>query len=259
MGRRFTVFTIALTLWVSLAACEVGPLDPADEPNAAEASGEMVPVYFIDGHGLTAVYRSLSGRDITTELFDLVAEGPGGREELRSFLPADAELVATTESESDESLRLELGEGFWALPPGERFAAAAQITYTYASLEEGKRLFLMDGTVPGEIDDGSGNAVEQPLGTGSFGDLAPWVQVQQPVAGAAVRHSFPVAALIKPGAVAKVQVFQDGEGVSMPVRLKGTTNVNVDMKVKGEIIVRIVTRLEDGSKHTTEIPLEIVT
>lgn len=219
----------------------------------------MIPVYFVDGHGLSAVYRELGSTDITVELFDLLMEGPGEREDLQSFLPPDAELIATTESESDESMRLELGDVFWDLPPGERFAAAAQIAYTYASLEEGKRLFLMDGTVPGEITDGSGEAVEQPLGAESFGDLRPWAQVQQPVAGASVRHSFPVAAIVKPGANAELQVFQDGEEVTTPVQLDGETVLNIDMEVEGAIVVRIVTRSDDGSEHITEIPLEIAT
>ena len=87
-------------------------------------------MYFVDGHGLTAVYKEVGSDDVTLELFDLIKEGSEEREELQTFVPESAELVATTETESDESLRLELDESFWGLPQGERFAAAAQIMYT---------------------------------------------------------------------------------------------------------------------------------
>ena len=216
-----------------------------------------MPVYFVDGHGLTAVYKEALSEDITTALFDLIKEGPGERDELRNFVPGAAELVATTETESDESLRLELDESFWELSPGERFAAAAQITYTYATLEEGKRLILLDGPVPGELQDGNGELLRQPLTPGSFGDLAPWVQVQQPVAGAVVRHSFPLVALTPPGTLGTVEVLHSGEGAAPAMKLKETTEVNIAPGLRGEIILRITVEERGGGRHVTEIPLEL--
>ena len=248
----FASVCIFIALLLTLGAC-----DPSNGETAPAGETESVPVYFLDGHGLTAVYKELSGKDITLELFSLIKQGPGDRDELRSFVPDDAELVATTETESDESLRLELDDAFWELPPGERFAAAAQIAYTYASLEEGKRLLLLDGTVPGELQDGNGELVEQPLTAESFGDLAPWVQVQQPVAGATVRHSFPLVTASRPGTEGTVEIFVDEESVVPAVGLEETTVIDVEPALSGDIIVRITMTDEDGGKHITELPLHL--
>lgn len=247
---------LALTLALTLAACEMGPLDPADE-NAARTRGELVPVYFVDGHGLTAVYKEAAGSDITTELFELVREGPGDRSDLRSFIPGEADLIAATETESDESLRLELSSAFWELPAGERFAAAAQIAFTYASLEEGKRILLLDGTVPGELRDGNGDPVRQPLTSRSFADLQPWVQVQQPVAGASVPHSFPVRALLVEGTDATVDVLQGDRTVINDLALEPTTVVELEPGLEGEILLRISVTGTDEAEHITEMLLRL--
>lgn len=251
IGKSLTCIAAGLILFL-------GGCDDSSSPEArGSGATETVPVYFVDGHGLTAVYKNFGGSDITTELFDLIKEGPGNRQELRTFVPESAELIATTETESDESLRLELSGAFWELPQGERFAAAAQITSTYASLEEGKRLFLLDGPVPGELQDGNGELLEQPLTTNSFGDLAPWIQVQQPVAGATVRHSFPLVALLQAGSTGTVDVLHDGEHAAPPVPLKETTVINLQPALRGEITLQITVKDETGASHVTEIPLEV--
>lgn len=249
-GLRLTC-TLAVLLLV-LGAC-----DKASPESTGSTLSETVPIYFVDGHGLTAVYRELPGGDVTMELFRLIQEGPGDRAELQTFVPRSAELIATTETESDESLRLELDDAFWDLPAGERFAAASQIVHTYASLEEGKRLLLLEGPVPGELEDGNGNTLRQPLTPDSFGDLAPWVQVQQPVAGATVRHSFPLVALLKAGAVGTVEVIQDGE-VAMPTtKMDETTVINIEPALRGEITLRITVKEAGEGGHVTDIPLHL--
>ena len=243
---------IAVASLVFFGAC-----DRVSEGGSAKSAAETVPVYFVDGHGLTGVYKDIQGEDITLELFDLIKEGPGEREELQTFVPDSAEIIATTETESDESLRLELNGAFWDLPQGERFAAAAQIVHTYASLEEGKRLLLLDGTVPGELQDANGELLRQPLTPESFNELAPWALIQQPVAGAVVRHSFPVVALLQPGTEATVDVLHDGEHAMPAMQLEETTVVNIEPALRGQVTLRITVKEKDGSEHRTDIPLEV--
>jgi hypothetical protein len=252
MDRVRGATALTVFLLVVAVACE-----PSTAPPEAERAGEMVPVYFIDGHGLTAVYKSLPSGDPADGLFELLKGGPE-RDDLRSLLPEAATLVASTETESDESLRLQIHDAFWDMPAGERFAAAAQIVYTYASLEEGKRVLLMEGTVPGVIEDGSGMTLDQPLSTDSFGDLSPWVQVQQPVPGATVGRSFPVVARVRPGTTAEIEVIgSNGEPLGSPRELDPSTVVKLEPAHAGSVTLRIIVR-DGGAKHTTEMPLEVV-
>ena len=116
---------------------------------------------------------------------------------------------------------------------------------------------LLDGPVPGELQDGNGKALRQPLTTSSFGDLVPWVQVQQPVAGATVRHSFPLQAELQPGAQGTVEVLHDGEGAIPALRLEESTVVNLQPGIRGEIILEITVKERGGGRHVTQIPLEV--
>lgn len=212
-------------------------------------------MYFFAGHALNAEYISIDAGGAPEEaIFEAVADGPE-REGLRNFVPTSATLEGV--GETQERLKLTLSEAFWSLPEGERYAAAAQIIFTMAVLEQGKEVFLLDGVVPGPIADGNGDELEQPLSRSTFRDVRPWVEVQQPAAGAVLGKSFPVVAEVRGRATAAVRT-PDGLSPSMPLR-KGHADMRLlsggDQPVSGAVVITV----SDGEiDHVTEVPVTLL-
>jgi hypothetical protein len=235
-----------------LVAC-TGDDDGAPDA-AAQPTGEYVAVYFLEGHGLIPEFRRLTRGDPVDALLQMLVDGPRGAGR-RTFLPSDTAVLDTQEREADESLAIVLGEEFWELPDGERFAAASQIVYTVATLEEGRTVFLLEGTVPGVIKDGNGDRVEQPLTRDVLGELKPWIQVSQPVAGAVVGRSIPIQTQLR-GPDATAVLVQDDDLLARGRLDGGTVLLEVGPGRPGpaELVIELTA---DGDRHTIRVPLTL--
>jgi hypothetical protein len=213
-----------------------------------------VPAYFLEGHGLMPEFRRLPPGDPVDGLLNMLVEGP--RNEAReTFLPKEAAVVDTSEREADESLAITLNDAFWELPDGERFAAASQIVFTIATLEEGRRVFLLDGTVPGDIEDGNGDEVSQPLTRDAFPELKPWIQVSQPVPGAVVGSSIPVQALLQ-GEDATAVLVQGDDLLARGRMESGRALLEVGRGEPGPATL-VIELTADGERHTVRLPLTL--
>ena len=212
-------------------------------------------MYFFAGHALNAEYVSIDAGGAPEEaIFSAIVDGPQ-RDGLRNFLPADSTVEGV--GETQEKLKLTLSEEFWELPVGERYAAAAQVTFTMAVLEEGKEVFLLEDVVPGPIVDGDGEELQQPLSREDFKDVRPWVEVQQPAAGAVLGKSFPVVAEVRGRATAVVRT-PDGLSPPMPLR-KGHADMRMlsdgDEPVQGTVVITVS---DGGFDHVTEVPVTLL-
>ena len=197
-------------------------------------------------------FRRLPPGDPVDGLLQMLVDGPRNQSR-ETFLPGDTAVVDTTERDADESLAIELNAAFWALPEGERFAAASQIVYTVATLEEGRTVFLLDQTVPGDIRDGNGDRVDQPLTREALGELKPWIQVSQPVPGAVVGRSIPVQATLRAPDATAVLVQQDD--LLARGRLDGgRVLLEVGSGEPGAATL-VIELSADGEKHTVRLPL----
>ncbi|MGH2754465.1 MAG: GerMN domain-containing protein [Actinomycetota bacterium] len=241
--------TAALLLLAFLAACTG---DGDGTPGAPVPAGDHVPVYFVEGHGLIPEFRELPSGDPVEGLLQLISAGPRGAGRT-SFVSEDVSVLDTGEREADESVSIQLNDAFWSLPEGERFAAAAQIVYTVATLEEGKRVLLMNGTVPGRITDGNGERVAQPLTRESLDELEPWIQLSQPVAGAVVGSTIPVQARLR-GQDATAVLVQDDDLLARGRLDGGAVLLEVGDAEPGpvELVVELTV---DGARHTVRLPL----
>ncbi|HEU4480866.1 MAG TPA: GerMN domain-containing protein [Actinomycetota bacterium] len=206
----------------------------------------------IDGHALLPTYRPLPAGDPASALVgllaDLVAEGG-----LRNFVPPTTRVTSEAENESDRTMQVGLSDDFWALPEGERYAAAAQIVYTLATIEEGKRLLLLDGTVPGQLHDGDGQPLGLPLTRASFSELEPWIQLVQPVAGATVSGSFPLRIITRDALPATAEV-ETSHGSRTIELVDGSGRINLPPGASGDMTLRVIVR-DRGGPHTVEVPL----
>lgn len=214
-------------------------------------------MYFFAGHALNAEYVEVAGTNPEQELVEALADGPA-RRNLKNFVPEDAQLESAGETE--EQLKLTLSDEFWELPVGERYAAAAQVVFTMAVLEEGKRVFLLDDVVPGAIVDGDGDELAQPLSRTDFEDVRPWVEVQQPAAGAVLSgDAFPVVAEVRGRAVAAL-VDSNGTGLDTPLK-NGEAVLRLPDRPDGEDepveASVVITVIEGGRRYVTNVPVTL--
>jgi hypothetical protein len=235
-----------------LVAC-TGDDDRAPD-RASAPEGDYVPAYFLEGHGLMPEFRRLPAGDPVDGLLGMLVDGPRNPER-ETFLPEDAAVVDTSEREADESLAITMNDSFWALPDGERFAAASQIVYTVATLEEGRTVFLIDGTVPGEIRDGNGDAVKQPLTRDALDELKPWIQVSQPVPGAVVGKTIPVQAQLQGEDAIAVLIQQDD--LLARGRLEGGRALLEVGRGEPGAATLVIELTADGERHTVRLPLTL--
>jgi hypothetical protein len=190
-----------------LAACPGS--DTSDRDGRPEPA-TFVPIYFYEDGALIPEYRPLSGDEVVEDIVTLLLEGPQGSGRTSS-LPADADVLS--EFEVHERLILGMSDAFWAGPIDEIRKRAAQLVFSLASLEEGKEITLLKGPTPGEVTGRDGRVLAQPLGREDFGDLRPWIQVVQPVAGALVANPIPIRLIVRGPGRPSIEVVADGEVV----------------------------------------------
>lgn len=235
----------------------VGACTGSTEEPPQTVKPEFVPVYFFAGHALNAEYTPVEGTDPEQAIFDAITSGPQ-REDLKNFVPSETVLEAVGEAE--EKLKLTLSEHFWNLPVGERYAAAAQVTFTMAVLEEGKEVFLLDDVVPGAIIDGDGRELPQPLSREDFSDVRPWAEVQQPAAGAILSGKLvPVIAEVR-GRASVALTDAQGIGLEIPMRA-GMATLRLPKFTGGQGTVEAAVNIvvtEGGERYVTEVPVMLL-
>jgi hypothetical protein len=111
----------------------------------------------------------------------------------------------------------------------------------------------LDGTVPGDIRDGNGDRVEQPLTRDSLGELEPWIQVSQPVAGAVVGKTIPVQASLR-GPDATAVLVQEDDLLARGRLDGGRVLLEVGGGEPGPASL-VIELTADGERHTTRLPL----
>jgi hypothetical protein len=243
---------LSLVLLLAFVAC-TGDDDPAPADSSAP-KGDYVPAYFVEGHGLMPEFRRLPPGDPIEGLLAMLVDGPRNSKR-ETFLPDDAAVLDTSEREADESLAIQLNDTFWALPEGERFAAATQIVYTVATLEEGRTVFLLDETVPGDIRDGNGDRVKQPLTREEMEELEPWIQVSQPVPGAVVGKTIPVQVKLR-GEDATAVLVQEDDLLARGRLDGGRVLLEVGRGEPGPASL-VLELTADGERHTVSLPLTL--
>ncbi|MGI8407072.1 MAG: hypothetical protein ACR2L3_00970 [Actinomycetota bacterium] len=130
-----------------------------------------------------------------------------------------------------------------------------------AVLEEGKAIFLLDEVVPGAILDGNGKELTQPLTRDDFEDVRPWVEVQQPAAGAVISgDSFPVVANQR--ARGTVSLLVGGKSGPTVRLIDGTAQVSIPQKIERSSgseadAVLEITVMDGGNRRVTRVPVTI--
>lgn len=180
----------------------------------------------------------------------MLARGPRS-EELASALPSDARV--TDVFEAKEGFLLELNEPFWSRDDEAVRRAAAQIVFTLATLEEGKRITFFDGLVPGAIPARDGSPLDQPVTRADFGELRPWIEVGQPVAGAVVARSVPVRLQLRSTRRAIAVVTARGETIARrPVDEDDSLMLPLVNAQEGTISITTTTT---GGTHMVKLPV----
>jgi hypothetical protein len=158
--------------------------------------------------------------------------------------------------ELEEGLLLEMSEPFWTAPAERRIGAAAQIVYTMAALEDGKRVTFLRGALPHPIETGSGLRSRGPVARGLYSNMGPWIVTSQPVAGSTVGTQIPLRARLRGRGSLTAALVVEERTVARVTAETGMATIEVPQGVGGPAIVRVSGRLE-GALRYVEIPLTI--
>jgi hypothetical protein len=226
---------------------------PTPERPTDRQTPEYAAVYFLEGHGLAPEFRELPAGEPAAGLIELLNEG-SSYEGRTNLVPAGTVALEVRAAEPD-GVAVELGEVFWSLPEGERFAAAAQMVYTLGALEDGRNIVLMQGFVPGEIRDANGELLTQPLTRANFEELEPWVELLQPAPGAIVSGRFPL--VVRQRVEGRVQATlhgDDGRVLSSVRTTTGEATMRVPGGTEGPLTLRVLAPITAGGVEL-EVPL----
>lgn len=221
----------------------------------SKAHGELVAIYRFDGHALLPEYEPLPEGDPVEGLVGLLGDPPHDNG-LVSFVPQGSFESSSEREGASEQLVLRLSDAFWDRPSGEVYAGAAQIVFTVATLEQGREVLLLDGTVPGEVLDGSFEPIDQPLNRDLFEDVKPWIEFVRPVAGAVVGSRLPVEVRLREG-TADVELLRTAEGVEEVLAGERTRTGSVVLEVEDVPGGQVILSVEVG-KHSVRIPLTLI-
>jgi hypothetical protein len=216
--------------------------------------GELVPIYRFDGHALLPEYEPLPEGDPAQGLIGLLGDPPNDSN-LSSFVPEGSFESSSEREGAREQLVLRLSDRFWDRPAGEVYAGAAQIIFTVATLEQGREVLLLDGTVPGEVLDGSFEPVVQPLDRELFEDVKPWIELVRPVAGAVVGKRLPVEVRLRQG-TADVELLRATQGVEEVLAGERTRSGSVILQVEADAGGNVILSVEVG-EHSVRVPLTL--
>jgi hypothetical protein len=213
-----------------------------------------VAVYRFEGHALLPEYERLSSSDPVEGLLSLLSSPPDG-DSLTTFVPEGSYESSSEREGATEQLVLRLSDVFWDRPAGEVYAGVAQIVYTVATLEQGREVLLLDGTVPGEVLDGSFEPIEQPLDRDRFSDVRPWIEIIRPVAGAVVGRQVPVEVRLREGS-ADIELLREAQGVEEVLAgvnaVRRSVILEIDRSIEGPVVLSI-----SNGAHMVRIPLTL--
>ncbi len=220
----------------------------------SQVQGELVAIYRFDGHALLPEYEPLPPGDPVEGLIALLSQPPQDND-LLTFVPRGSFESSSEREGASEQLVLRLSDAFWERPAGEVYAGAAQIVFTVATLEQGREALLLDGTVPGEILDGSFEPIGQPLNRELFEDVKPWIELVRPVAGAVIGSRLPVEVRLREG-TADVELLRAAEGVKEVLAGERTRGGSVTLEVEDVPDGKVILSVEVG-EHSVRIPLTL--
>lgn len=241
--------TRSLLLIVLLLSSCTGEAD-----TSSKEQGELVAIYRFDGHALLPEFEPLPSGDPVEGLIALLGE-PSGNNDLVSFVPKGSYESSSEREGATEQLVLRLSDAFWDRPAGEVYAGAAQIVFTVATLEQGREVLLLDGTVPGEVLDGSFEPIDQPLNRELFADVKPWIEIIRPVAGAAIGSRLPVEVRLRQG-MADIELLRAAQGVEQVLAGERTRSGSAILEVEDAPSGDVILSIEVG-EHSVRIPLTL--
>ena len=205
-----------------------------------------MPIFFFQAGRLVPEYRRLPAGDPAEAVYALLQQGSRtGRD---TAMESNAQLIQSAEAGS--GFVLEMSDDFWSGSSEDVYRRAAQLVFSLAVLEEGKQITLLDGTVPGRIETLEGTRLRGALERADFEDVAPWIEVFQPVAGSLVANPIPVEARTVDGRDWSARLIAEGgkdSDRSPPLTFDTDASSGV---------VRIVTEV-DGEKVVVGIPVRL--
>lgn len=221
------------------------PVEPGDVEATSDAdAGGFAAAHFASGHGL--VPRYIAVEETVADLIGYLEESP--EDGLRTFVPEGAWV-------SGDGNRIELSAGFWAQPPGEAYAAAAQIVHSLAASGISDEVTLLDGGDPGNLQDGSFEPIPQPLSAASFDELQPWFTVVQPEPGRTVSDTLEIEIEAQGPAQMSALVLLQGEILIGGQRsFDGRTTIALEGGQTGAADLFIKVGL-DGGPYDVVLPL----
>lgn len=164
----------------------------------------------------------------------------------------DYERGGESSTRDGEALVFGLSEAFWDAPGPVLYERAAQLVYTAAALEAGKQVVLLRNGVPARPVRPGGGRLGLYLERNDFADVAPWIEIGQPVAGATVGRTIPVSFSVPKSRGVQVDVLAGGSVVKS-VRLDAPGgSVRVPANAGGEATVRFT---QGG--YSVDVPVRV--
>lgn len=183
---------------------------------------------------------------------ELLAAGPEAGLENRWSTGIEYERGGETSNKRGEALVFGLGETFWNTSDRLLYERAAQLVFTVAALEAGKQVVLLRNGVPARAVRPNRGELDLYLERADFADVAPWIEIGQPVAGATVGRTIPISFSVSGDAPVRVDVVSDGSVVSS-VRLRSPGgSIRVPLVADGEAIVRF-----SQGDHSVDVPVRV--
>lgn len=183
---------------------------------------------------------------------ELLASGSEAELQNRWAADIDYERGGESSNRDGEALVFGLGKTFWDAPARVLYERTAQLVFSVAALEAGKQVVLLRNGVPARAVRPDGEQLGLYLERADFADVAPWIEIGQPVAGATVGRTIPVSFSVSKSRGVQVDVLVDGSVVkSMRLGAPGGT-VRVSANAGGEATVRFT-----QGDYSVDVPVRV--
>ncbi len=202
---------------------------------------------------LAPEYRLLPDGDPQRRFVELLTQGSEGALENRWATDIGYERGGESSNRDGEALVFGLSEAFWDASDRVVYERTAQLVYTVAALEAGKQVLLLRNGVPARAVRPGGEQLDLYLERADFADIAPWIEIGQPVAGATVGRTIPVSFSVSKARAVRVDVLSGGS-VLKSVRL---TSPGGSLRMPANAGADAATvRFSQGS-HWVDVPVRV--
>jgi len=200
---------------------------------------------------LAPEYRTLPDGDPQRRLVELLASG--SEAELQSRWTDIAYGRGGESSNTDgEALVFGLGEAFWDASDRVLYERTAQLVFTVAALEAGKQVVLLRNGVPARAVRPDGERLDLFRERADFADVAPWIEIGQPVAGATVGRTIPVSFSLSKDRDVRVDVLTGGSVVKSVHLHSPGGSVRVPDNAGGDARVRF-----SQGNYSVDVPVRV--